>query len=423
MPPPSPVMSRIAYGVASAVGVYAVLLGVLLTPPMQRFALYANSFNTLFLGDDLHNGERFGFAKNQVTPFNIATADGETLFAWHILPLNVYAQNDKALLAEERPHGQCVEDITTSLAFRLLKSDEDARVVISFHGNAGHIAQNQRPLTNRYMTTQPNTHVLTVDYRGFGLSTGSPTEAGLIADGVALVDWVLHVANIPPQRTVILGQSLGTAVSSAVALRYADPSNRYGLIPVESAEMRSMEKGEIKSVVFAGIVLAAPFNSVPTLLSTYRIGGLLPILLPLRPFPWLSSALTNQMVDKWLTAERLTAYYEALKGHPQLSGNNGGMGSLQIIHALNDADIPYHQTEMICRRMLGQRSADSAMEPEELDADHCVDGAKATGVQDVKRTGRPRLRFELVGYGGHNEIITHTPVSLAVMRAFDGLFE
>ena len=250
------------------------------------------------------------------------------------------------------------------------------------------------------MTTQPHTHVLTIDYRGFGLSTGSPTEAGLIADGVALVDWVLHVAKIPPERIVILGQSLGTAVSGAVALHYADPGNMYGLTPVNAPEMRVMKKESSEPVVFAGVVLAAPFNSVPTLLSTYRIGGLLPILLPLRPFPWLSNMLTSQMVDKWLTAERLTSYYDALQGHSALSGNNGGMGSLQVIHALNDADIPYHQTEMICRKMLGQRSADSAMDPEELDADHCIDGTKGTDVMDVKRAGRPRLRFELVRYGG-----------------------
>lgn len=250
------------------------------------------------------------------------------------------------------------------------------------------------------MTTQPNTHVLTIDYRGFGLSTGSPTEAGLVADGIALVDWVLHVAKIPPERIVILGQSLGTAVSSAVALHYADPMNHYGLTPIDSAEMHAAGKFEAKPTIFAGIVLAAPFNSVPTLLSTYRIGGLLPILLPLRPFPWLSNLLTSQMVDQWLTAERLTAYHDALKGHPTLSGNHGGLGSLQVIHALNDADIPYHQTEMICRRMLGQRDADSAMKPGELDANHCIDGTKGTGVLDVKRAGRPRLRFELVGYGG-----------------------
>lgn len=54
-------------------------------------------------------------------------------------------------------------------------------------------------------------------YRGFGHSTGAPTETGLIVDGVALVSWIVSVCNIPPERIVIYGHSLGTAVSAAVA--------------------------------------------------------------------------------------------------------------------------------------------------------------------------------------------------------------
>ena len=61
-------------------------------------------------------------------------------------------------------------------------------------------------------------------YRGFGHSTGSPTEAGLIIDGVTLVSWIISVTNIPRERIVILGQSLGTAVSAAVARKCTEPS-------------------------------------------------------------------------------------------------------------------------------------------------------------------------------------------------------
>lgn len=250
------------------------------------------------------------------------------------------------------------------------------------------------------MVSQPNTHLLTIDYRGFGLSTGSPTEAGLIADGVTLVNWVLNVAKIPPERIVILGQSLGTAVASAVALQFAAPGHE--LIPSKSRELRSLLRSGLsqKATAFRGVILAAPFNSVPTLLLTYRIGGLLPLLLPLRPLPYVANALLSQMVDKWLTAERLTAYYDALQGSPLLQAASGAMASVQIVHALNDADIPYHQTEMICRRMLGKRDAQSALRAEEIEAEDCVDGSKGSAVLDVNRSGRPRLRFELVRYGG-----------------------
>ncbi|CAK4030640.1 alpha beta-hydrolase [Lecanosticta acicola] len=427
MAPAPMILSKLGLGLAGAAGLYAVLLGVLLTPPMQRFALYAHYFNTLLRGDDLSDGETFGFAHNQVTPFNIQTSDGETLFAWHVLPLDAYARNERRIREEKRPDRRPVDDVTKSEAFKLL-TDGNARVVVSWddqevHGNAGHLAQNFRTVTNRFMTTQPNTHVLTVDYRGFGHSTGSPTEAGLIADGIAVVDWVLNVANISPERIVILGQSLGTAVASAVALHFASPGNE--LIPGSSKELQPVLKADPtpKPLIFKGVILAAPFNSVPSLLLTYRIGGMLPLLLPLRPVPWLANILTAQMCDKWLTAERLTAYYHSLESSSKLRSRSGSMGALQIVHAVNDADIPYHQTEMICRRILGRRDAQSALEPREIDAKDCIDGSKGAAVLDVKKENMPRLRFELVKYGGHNRIITYSPVAVAVLRAFDDLFE
>lgn len=250
------------------------------------------------------------------------------------------------------------------------------------------------------MTSQQNTHFLTLDYRGFGHSTGSPTEAGLIADGVSLVEWVLNVAKIPPERIVIVGQSLGTAVSAAVALHFADPGN--ALIPSTSPEMVPLLQSEPtrKPIAFAGVVLAASFNSVQTLMLTYQVGGLIPIFLPLRPFPFIAKLYLSQAVDQWLTSERLTAYYDALKGSSELQGRGRSLGSLQVLHALNDRDIPYHQTEMICRRVLGKRDAESAIEASEMNSEDCIDGSHGAAVLDVKREGRPRLRFELVGYGG-----------------------
>jgi abhydrolase domain-containing protein 12 len=79
---------------------------------------------------------------------------------------------------------------------------------------------------------------LTFDYRDFGKSTGSPSETGLIIDAVAVVDWAMNVAEIPPSRILIFAQSMGTAVSIAVSKHLALP------------------------VVFAGTVLIAPFVDV-----------------------------------------------------------------------------------------------------------------------------------------------------------------
>lgn len=123
--------------------------------------------------------ESFGFAKHQITPFNISTPDGETLYAWHVLPLNVYAKHRESLVSghagdlqewraailsrvtQDSPDATVVEDETegsmkvktkmenrdwevsishtpsvesskaAALSLRLLKEDPDARVVIN----------------------------------------------------------------------------------------------------------------------------------------------------------------------------------------------------------------------------------------------------------------------------------------------------
>lgn len=66
-----------------------------------------------------------------MTPFTITTPDGQTLYAWHVLPLDAYIRNAESLSAIERPQGP-VEDFTKTLPFELLSSTSTpARVVIN----------------------------------------------------------------------------------------------------------------------------------------------------------------------------------------------------------------------------------------------------------------------------------------------------
>lgn len=61
--------------------------------------------------------------------------------------------------------------------------------------------------------------VFLAEYRGFGGSPGSPSEAGLIDDGVAAVAAARSASTDPGQAPVVLGLSLGTGVAAGVALR------------------------------------------------------------------------------------------------------------------------------------------------------------------------------------------------------------
>ncbi len=65
-------------------------------------------------------------------------------------------------------------------------------------------------------------NVLMVDYRGYGDSEGHPTEAGLMLDADAVLDYVLSGANpdIAPGKVVLFGSSLGGAVAVYAAHKH-----------------------------------------------------------------------------------------------------------------------------------------------------------------------------------------------------------
>ena len=107
----------------------------------------------------------------------LVTADGETIIVWHIPP-----------------------------------RDETKPVVVYFHGNGG--ALNLRARRFAALASQ-GIGVAGVSYRGYGGSSGSPSEAGLIADGVAAYEFAAK--HYTAARVALWGESLGTGVAVAVA--------------------------------------------------------------------------------------------------------------------------------------------------------------------------------------------------------------
>lgn len=90
-------------------------------------------------------------------------------------------------------------------------------VVAAFHGNAGDVAERAdklRPLV------KAGFGLLLAEYRGYGGNPGRPNEPDLIRDGHDILDW-LAGQGVPPDRTSVYGESLGTGV--AVALAAARP--------------------------------------------------------------------------------------------------------------------------------------------------------------------------------------------------------
>ena len=86
--------------------------------------------------------------------------------------------------------------------------------ILCFHGNAANIAW--RADVYRFLRDLP-ANVLALEYRGYGKSEGSPSEAGIYRDAEAAYAYLLRERGLPPRQIIALGQSLGTAVAAELA--------------------------------------------------------------------------------------------------------------------------------------------------------------------------------------------------------------
>lgn len=114
------------------------------------------------------------------------------------------------------------EEISFSTADELTLSgwfvpapDSDQRItMLIFNGNGG----NRGDRTNLARSFSERGYaILLFDYRGYGGNPGRPTEAGLQADGVAAIEYLVGRDDVDAERIVLFGESLGAAVAIATA--------------------------------------------------------------------------------------------------------------------------------------------------------------------------------------------------------------
>ncbi|ANM29365.1 hypothetical protein ABI59_06820 [Acidobacteria bacterium Mor1] len=95
------------------------------------------------------------------------------------------------------------------------RGEPTGMAVVLFHGNAGSRA-GMTPLADALANA--GHAVLLTDYRGYAGNPGKPTEAGLLADARAAVDWLENDAEPRPSRIAYFGESLGSGVATALAV-------------------------------------------------------------------------------------------------------------------------------------------------------------------------------------------------------------
>ena len=139
--------------------------------------LYFTQRSMMYFPDSVHTSPaQAGLSEAQEV--ELKAADGEYSLAWHVAP------------RQDRP------------------------VILYFHGNGGAL----RYRVERFRTLiRDGVGLVALEYRGYGGNTGTPTEAGLIADAEAA--YAFAAARYPAKQIVLWGESLGTGVAVALAAR------------------------------------------------------------------------------------------------------------------------------------------------------------------------------------------------------------
>ncbi len=129
-----------------------------------------------------------------------------------------------------------------------IPADPARGTVLFCHGNAGNISHR---LDSIRIFHDLGLSVLIFDYRGYGQSTGRPTEKGTYKDADAAWQYLVEQRGTQPENIILFGRSLGASIAADLATR--QPA--------------------------AGVILESAFTSVPDVAAQ---------LYPWLPVRWLS---------------------------------------------------------------------------------------------------------------------------------------
>ncbi|KAK0411407.1 hypothetical protein QR680_005640 [Steinernema hermaphroditum] len=169
---------------------------------------------------------------------------------WHVLPTDVSARFDV------RPNDSEIEQL-------LALSGHP--IVVYYHGNSFDRAGAHRcELYN--VLAELQFHVLAIDYRGYGDSTGSPTEGGLVSDAHLIYEYAQRFAAQKNVPVYVWGHSMGTGVATRLV-----------------SELSLSENAP------SGLVLESPFNNLKDVMLNHPFSG------PYRWIPILDTLLVEPL--------------------------------------------------------------------------------------------------------------------------------
>jgi uncharacterized protein len=132
--------------------------------------------------------------------------------------------------------------------------DSAKTTLLFLHGNGGNISHR---LDKIKLLLELGLNVFIVDYRGYGRSTGTPSEKGLYIDAFSAWDYLTRERGLAPEKIIVYGESLGAAAAIDLAAKVAAG----GLI-VEGGFSSGRDMGRVMYPFMPQIFIPDMFNSM-----------------------------------------------------------------------------------------------------------------------------------------------------------------
>ncbi|XP_028279109.1 monoacylglycerol lipase ABHD12-like [Parambassis ranga] len=188
-------------------------------PELMQHFVYKHRLRVPFFVDLSQPAE---FSLNHTINMYLTSEEGISLGVWHTVPESRW----------EEAQGK-------DLAWYQNTLGDGSPVFIYLHGNTGTRAATHRVGVAKVLSAL-GYHVLVPDYRGFGDSTGEPTEAGLTTDALYMYNWVK--ARSGKSLVVIWGHSLGTGVATNTAVQLIEQDTFFDGVILEGAFNSARQK-------------------------------------------------------------------------------------------------------------------------------------------------------------------------------------
>jgi len=151
-------------------------------------------------------------------------------------------------------------EILDGCLYNSYKSPSYSDIIFLYsHGNAGNISQiignDIVDNLSKYGT------VFIYDYRGYGMSTGSPSDDGLFIDSKSVWQFLTQIKNVNPKNIVLFGHSLGTSITMELALHLVKNNIAFSNQVVLQNPFSSMKNISKDVMPFIGSLVISDLNT------------------------------------------------------------------------------------------------------------------------------------------------------------------